>query len=144
MKKLLYAILVIEIIGAIIGFFAVALTSLITAVLVLPFILISFVPIIAIIINFENIEKLQEEVAVLRYQNSEKQRSGVVAEAPQETPPPAVDRKETARGAWECVKCGTVNKAGTTHCSNCKADYSPWTNPTTSPSAKKKLSRWVK
>ena len=35
---------------------------------------------------------------------------------------------DTAKGTWECIKCGTVNKSGTTHCDNCKAEYSSYIN----------------
>ena len=146
MKKLLYIILTIDIIASAIGFFALLLSSVITAFLVLPLILLSLVPLLAIISNLEKIEKLQEEVAILKYQQKQLQEQPHTLQntVPEDNTPPAVNRKETARGAWECVKCGTVNKEGTTHCSNCKADYSPWTNPTVSPMEKKKVSRWVK
>lgn len=146
MKKLLYVILIIDIIASIIGFFALLLSSFIVAIIALPFIILGFVPLFAIISNLEKIEKLEEDLAILKYQqiNTQAQMSAPENFPAEENTAPAVDRKETARGAWECVKCGTVNKQGTTHCSNCKADYSPWTNPTTSPSTKKKVSRWVK
>ena len=146
MKKLLYIILAIDIIASAIGFFALLLSSVVLALITLPLMLLSFVPLIAIINNFEKIEKLEEEVAILKYQQKQAQTQTAAPEnfPAEENTPPAVNRKETARGAWECVKCGTVNKEGTTHCSNCKADYSPWTNPTASPLAKKKVSRWVK
>ncbi len=145
MKKLLYVILTIDIIASIIGFFALILSTFITAIIALPFIILSPIPLIVIIRNLENIENLQEEIAILKYQQKQLQNETVTNNhVSEENTPPAVNRKETARGAWECVKCGTVNKDGTTHCSNCKADYSPWTNPTVSPGAKKKLSRWVK
>ena len=55
-----------------------------------------------------------------------------------------IRHRETARGAWECVKCDTVNKEGTDRCSNCGSDYSPFTNPTVNPYEKKKVSRWIK
>lgn len=34
--------------------------------------------------------------------------------------------KETSRHTWKCVRCQTVNKPGTSSCSNCGAHYSPW------------------
>ena len=57
---------------------------------------------------------------------------------------PELSHGEVSKAVWECVKCNTVNKAGTTNCSNCKAPYSPFINPTDNPYEKKKRSRWIK
>lgn len=143
MRNLLYILLVLQILGAITGFFALLFQSILLCLIFTPFSLLSIVPTVAIINNIDAIEDLRYSLDRMR---ADIKRSGDTqqAEKVEENKAPSVDRKESARGAWECVKCGTVNKEGTNHCINCKADYSSFTNPTVSPYAKKKVSRWIK
>lgn len=144
MRKWLYILLVIEIAASAIGFFILLLNTFWLAFIYIPLSLLGLVPIIAIIHNYDKIEDLSYELNRLKYELKNLTDSKAEEISNETLSVPAVSRKETARGAWECIKCGTVNKEGTTHCMNCKADYSPWDNPTDSPYEKKKLSRWVK
>lgn len=142
MKKILYILLVIDIISLIIGFFAILSNSIIYAVIFAVLGMIGLVPILALIHSLESIENLESEVAYLHYKIKKLEDNG--EEVIKENIPPSVNNKDTAVAPWECVKCGTVNKANTNHCANCKAPYSPFVNPTDNPYAKKKVSRWVK
>ena len=90
----------------------------------------------------DKIENLEDEVTYLY--SKLKRFEETNTELPDSTASPVTHNPDTARATWECVKCGTVNKANTDHCDNCKAPYSPYINPTSDPYAKKKVSRWVK
>ncbi len=144
MKKLLYTILVIEILATVFNFFVNLEASFILAFINLLLNILSMVPIIAIIANIDSIERLKEDLNRIRY--------NIKTLTDEINPPKKAEEKDvrvkrnvqTARGAWECVKCGTVNKEGTSSCANCKAEYSVWDNPTDSPYKTKKMSRWIK
>lgn len=145
MKKWLYILLIIDIIGMIIGCIAALLSSFIIGIIYIPLCIISILPLIAIITNIENIENLQYEVNRLKYRIKELEDGNKeITDNNDSVIFKNHEYKETARGTWECVKCGTVNKAGTDTCQNCKASYSPFINPTTDPYEKKKVSRWIK
>ena len=143
MRKLLYIHLTINIITLAIAFIMSLVASPIYAILILFLGILSLVPIFAIISCLDDIEKLKDENTMLSYRLKRIENET----QPQETVHnsyPELTHGETARAVWECVKCGTVNKAGTTQCSHCKAPYSPFINPTDDPLKKKKRSRWIK
>ncbi len=142
MKKILYILLVIDIISLVIGFFAILVNSIIYAVIFAVLGAVGLVPLLALIHCLDSIENLESEVSYLHYKIKKLEDNG--EEAIKENTPPSADNKDTAIATWKCVKCDTVNKAGTNHCSNCKAPYSPFINPTDNPYAKKKVSRWIK
>ena len=149
MKKYLYIILVIDFLSIGFVFFALLSTSLLYSVIATLLGLLGLVPIFAIISCLDNIESLQHTQNKLLYQI--KKLEDALNGASENKNPDITNEniavsinKDTARGVWECVKCGTVNKAQTDSCSNCKAPYSPWVNPTDSALSKKKRSRWVK
>ncbi len=143
MKKLLYILLTIDIISLAIGFFASLSVSLIFSVIILLLGILNLVPIIAIISNIDNIENLYDELNSMKYKLKALSDDNKPIDSENKSLP-TVGQKEKARGAWECVKCGTINKEGTDTCQNCKALYSPIINPTTNPFEKKNVSRWVK
>ena len=142
MKKLLYILLVIKILAALFAFFSILGANIGLAIVMLAIGFLEIIVIIAVIRNMDEIEELWYSLNRVRHDikviddNIEKPQG--------EKSAPSIDRREAARGAWECIKCATVNKSGTDSCSNCGAEYSVWDNPTASPNAKKKLSRWVK
>lgn len=142
MKKLLYIILTINIISLILAFFAILGSSFFYAILFGLLGILQLVPIIALISCMDNIENLQEDVSYLYYKLKHYEED--TGNIPESTSSPIANNPDTARATWKCVKCDTVNKANTNHCSNCKAPYSPFINPTDDPYAKKKISRWVK
>ncbi len=144
MRKFLYILLAINFLTLIYGFFAILGNSTLYAFIFLCLGILELIPLLAIIYCLDSIEKLQEENSMLSYRikklenNFEPQKDEIRETYPE------LNHGETARAVWECVKCGTVNKAQTSHCANCKAEYSPFINPTDNPYAKKKLSRWIK
>ncbi len=140
MKKLLNILLVVQIISAAITFFAGLSASVLLAILQLAINVLIIALTLAVIFNIDDIENLKYELTRLR-EDLKKQKE---PDNIKQNTPPSVSRTDTARGSWECVKCRTVNKAGTTHCTNCKAEYSSYINPTSNPFTKKKVSRWVK
>ncbi len=142
MKKLLYILLIINIISLILAFFMLLSYSLFYAIIFGLLGILQLIPLIAIITNMDNIEKLQDDVSYLYYKL--KRMDDANNENKDSSAPPVTKNPDTAIAPWKCVKCDTVNKANTNHCSNCKAPYSPIVNPTDNPYAKKKISRWVK
>ena len=144
MKKLLIVQLIINILALTYAFFAFLGSSVIYAFLVLGLGILSLVPIIALISCLDNIEKLTEDNIMLSYRLKKLENEVLQPDTVTDTSYPELITGETANAVWECVKCGTVNKAGTSHCLNCKAEYSPFINPTDDPNKKKKLSRWIK
>lgn len=144
-KKLLWFLLVLQGFGVVISFFALLSTNWFYAVVVLGLGILSLMPIIAILICLYRIDDLIEENYALRYKIKSLEDNVNVERELQNPTHPELDRLVDAQATWDCVKCGTVNKAGTTRCLNCKAEYSPIVNPTYYPTKKKpKVSRWVK
>ena len=144
MKKLLYTILVIEILATAFSFFVNLELSFDMAFINLLLDILSMVPIIAIIVNIDSIEQLKENLDRVRCKLKNVSDEIHPKNKEESIPVPSKKPVQIARGIWECVKCGTVNKAGTGSCINCKAEYSAWDNPTDSPYKTKKVSRWVK
>lgn len=144
MRKLLNIILVIQIIGVITEFFILLFHSVVLCIILTPISLLGIVPTIAIIKNMDDIEDLQYTLNHLRFELKQINENEKTEDSTTESLNSNIRHRETARGAWECVKCDTVNKEGTDHCSNCGSDYSPFTNPTVNPYEKKKVSRWIK
>ena len=149
MKKFLYILLVIDFLSIGFIFFALLGTSVLYSVLATLLGLLGLVPIFSLISCLDNIENLMYTQSKLLYRI--KKLEDALKNNPDIKNPTASTEniaknlnKDTARGVWECVNCGTVNKPDIDSCSNCKAPYSPWVNPTDSPFTKRKLSRWVK
>ena len=143
MKKFLVVLLILKILAAIYLLFATLAANIGLAIIITVINVLDIALVVAVIINIGEIEELWYSVNRMRYDikvlddNTPKSEDA-------EPHTPSIDRREAARGAWECVKCATVNKAGTDKCEHCGAQYSVWDNPTVSPLSKKKVSRWVK
>lgn len=142
MKKLLYILLAVKIFATLFMFFSILGSNIGVAVVMLALGVLEITVIVAVIRNMDEIEELW--YSLNRVRHDIKVIDDNIEKPHDEKSAPSIDRREAARGAWECVKCATVNKEGTDSCSNCGAEYSAWDNPTVSPNAKKKLSRWVK
>ncbi len=141
MKKLLYLLLIVKLFSVVYTFFSVLGTDLGLAIITLALGVLELALIITVIRNTDNIDRLFETVDRIKYTMSPKAKS----ETKSNSVKPHIPKKvEVARGEWDCVKCGTINKTGTSHCSNCNAEYSAWTNPTLSPYTEKKYSKWIK
>lgn len=142
MKKLLYVVIVLQIAAAIVNFMAYLSNSIVHAIVLTAVSLISVVIPIAILRNMESCENLDSQVFYLRSRINalEKAINGKGKDADEETP--TQRDGDVSFGSWKCIKCGTVNKEGSTRCEGCKAAYSLELNPTQDPNKKKKLNRW--
>lgn len=145
MKKLLYILLFLQIIGGVFSFFLLIGNNIFAAVIAGFTCILQITLTLSVIRNTEDIEQLNEETAWLRTKLKGLENIVNPYNSP-ESAVPAAYHGEAARGTWECVKCGTVNKAGTDACQSCGAAYSAEINPTSNPYAKKKprVSRFVK
>lgn len=145
MKKLLYILLFLQIISGVYLFFLFLGNNAFAAVVAVFISILQIVLTLSVIRNTEDIEQLNEETAWLRTKLKGLENIVNPYNSP-ESAVPAAYHGEAARGTWECVKCGTVNKAGTDACQSCGAAYSAAINPTSNPLAKKKprISRFVK
>ena len=146
MKKLLYILLFLQIISGVFIFFMLIGSDAFTAAVLAGFSsLLQIALTFSVICNTEGVEQLSEETTWLR-QKLKRLEEAVNPYNSPKSAVPAAYHGEVARGTWECVKCGTVNKAGTDTCQSCGAAYSAEINPTSNPYAKKKprVSRFVK
>lgn len=145
MKKLLYILLFLQIISGVYLFFLFLGNNAFAAVVAGFISILQIVLTLSVIRNTDETERLSEETFWLRTKLKELENVVNSYNSP-ESAVPAAYHGEAARGTWECVKCGTVNKAGTDICQSCGAAYSAEINPTSNPFAKKKprVSRFVK
>lgn len=143
MKKCLFILLIVNILSIAFGFFTILGVSVIYAIIFLSIGILQLVPIIAIISCLDNIEDLQYQNSKL-FSKLKKLEEEMFGKQNSDEYITAVAKGDVAKATWECIKCGTVNKPNTSYCSNCKAPYSPFINPTDNPNAKKKISRWIK
>ena len=141
MKKLLYVLLVIDIVALAICFIILLPASVLLAIFYLAMGVLGLIPTIAIIRCLDDIELMQDNISHLY--NKLHKLEGINQNETSENPEPAARHGEEAKLTWQCVKCGTVNKAGTTNCSYCNNEFSPVLNQTFH-SNPKALSRWVK
>ena len=145
MKKLLYILLFLQIISGVYLFFLFLGNNAFAAVVAGFISILQIVLTLSVLRNTDETERLSEETFWLRTKLKELEDVVNPYNSP-ESAVPAAYHGEAARGTWECVKCGTVNKAGTDVCQSCGAAYSAEINPTSNPFAKKKprVSRFVK
>ena len=145
MRKLLYILLFLQIISGVYLFFLFLGNNAFAAVVAGFISILQIVLTLSVMRNTDETERLSEETFWLRTKLKELEDVVNPYNSP-ESAVPAAYHGEAARGTWECVKCGTVNKAGTDACQNCGAAYSAEINPTSNPFAKKKprISRFVK
>ena len=145
MKKLLYILIFLQIISGVYLFFLFLGNNAFAAVVAGFISILQMILTLSVIRNTDETERLSEETFWLRTKLKELEDVVNPYNSP-ESAVPAAYHGEAARGTWECVKCGTVNKAGTDVCQSCGAAYSAEINPTSNPYAKKKprVSRFVK
>ncbi len=140
MKKILYLYLGLELSAAIVALLLSLNSSFILALVSFLAALVGVIIPLAVIKNLDNIEEMQTELFRLRHHIT--QIENVLEGKAEQEGEPLSFEEEFAGGTWQCVKCGSVNKEGTSHCSNCKAAYDSYVNPTSDPNKKKKLNRW--
>ena len=140
MKKILYLYLGLELAAAILTLLLTLSSSFILALVSFLISLVGIIIPLAVIKNLDNIDEMQTELFRLRHHITQIEK--VLEGKAEDEGEPISFEEEFAGGTWECVKCGTVNKEGTAYCSNCKAAYDSYVNPTADPKKKKKLNRW--
>ena len=141
MKILLKILLVLQIISAVIVFFATMTSSIILSILTLFGAILEIALTVAVIYCLDNIEDLSSDFYYLQRKVKELENGIDPIKAAHHTP--AVNHSEESKKTWKCIKCETVNKAGTTHCEKCGAEYSSIVNPTYD-SNPEKMSRFLK
>ena len=144
MKVLLYILLVLQILASCTLFLVLIAQSFLLALLYLFIGALQVVLTLAVIGNMDSAEVLHFEVSRLRDAVRELQVAAEKENPEAELAYPAENPAELAQNVWECVKCGTVNKAETTRCAHCGAAYAASVKPTDDPLVKRELSRWVK
>ncbi len=142
MKKILYIMLIVDILSTAIGFIALLPYSILLAILFLVLGIIGLVPLLALIRCLEDIEDLYGEINYL-YGKVRKLEDRAGEPEKDEHNDVTARYEHTSKMTWKCVKCGTVNKAGSNHCENCNCEFSPDINPTYENNPKA-VSRWVK
>ncbi len=143
MQVLLYILLALQLLSGVLAFFLFVTNVWYLAIIFLVVALLQSVLILVVIDNKNRVRYLEfyTDNIISKLKKLESP-SNISENAPA---PPINQNPNVAIGTWECIKCGTVNKIGTTNCSNCKADYIPEINPTSNPNDKKKrISRWIK
>ncbi len=128
MKIALVALAVLNIVVGLVGCIVSLGSSIFVSILCLAGGAMGSVPYFALIYVLEGIDDLRESQQDVQ---SKLRRLLDAAEAPSEhdvsgSGPAQPFSKETSRHTWKCVRCQTVNKPGTSSCSNCGAHYSPW------------------
>ncbi|MBQ5840930.1 MAG: zinc finger Ran-binding domain-containing family 2 protein [Clostridia bacterium] len=141
MSILLVILLVMQVVVGSLSFIVLLGQSILIALLYLFLTVLQIALTAAVLSHHGQLEEHRYELERLRYAVRELQK-GAETEMPSEYP--AESPAELARNTWECVKCGTVNKAQTTRCTHCGAAYSASINPTDDPAIKREISRWIK
>jgi hypothetical protein len=127
LKKILIVLAILNILIGILGFFTLLGTNIIYALISLGGGIIGSVPYFALVGAMEDIEVLHEEQQKLKGQLHKITDQIDDQTQSDKTLPPSPN--EISRRVWECVKCKTINKDGTSCCSHCGAKYSSWINP---------------
>lgn len=141
MKKLLTVLLVLQIISVALIFLVTLAVSIFSALVSLIAGILQIVLTYSVIYCLDNIDDLNSTVRLVHNKlftlNNELNPIKIAYQSP------PVNVGEKSENSWQCVKCGTVNKEGTSHCENCGTEYSPSVNPTFTPNPKK-ISRFLK
>ena len=122
MKKVLYGIIVFDIIIAILSFFMLLANNIILACFSLVGSAISLVPLFLLIQCSDRIDDLETDLDTLR----QKFRAHEKSEGTEQGKPIFHDAplpKMTSQKRWICQKCQNINKPGTAVCDSCGAYY---------------------
>lgn len=126
MKKLILVLGFLFLGLGVIGFFYGISTEPVNALLCLGLFGLFSVPCFALVGTMDRVGRQEEWLRELQeklHRLEESQPESTAPAAPQQT---AVPYRAEARHPWDCVRCGTVNKAGTTACAHCGAAYDEW------------------
>lgn len=85
--------------------------------------LVLTVPLVALVLVMDEVEQLRVKVGELECENGRLERQFSLPGAEEKRTPPTAVRGRKAMLDWICAKCGSVNKANTTNCSECGSAY---------------------
>ncbi len=139
MKKLIYILIVIDIVSISIGFFMLISSSVFYSLLFVSFGILNIVPLFAIVSCLDSCERNTYDISYLytKLKKLEKTAEEVIPAYSV-----AVKHNDSPKKSWKCLKCDTVNKPEDNVCTNCKTEYS-YLNTTYDNNPKRK-SRFVK
>ncbi len=126
MKKVLYGIIVLDVLAAVVSFFVLLGSNVIMACLALIGAAVSLVPLILLLQCIDRIEGLEIRLDTLQQKLRAQERTANESE-PEETSASTYDAplpKMTSSSRWVCSKCQSINKSGTAVCDSCGAHYS--------------------
>lgn len=124
MKKLILVLGFLFLGIGVIGFFYSVGAEPVNALLWLGLFGLFAVPCFALVGTMERVEEQEEQLRRLQERLHRLEEPPPAESA--ELPPPSPYKAE-APHPWDCARCGTVNKAGTTACAQCGALYDEWT-----------------
>ena len=142
MKKILYGIIVWDILIGIFLFFALLADHLLLACLSLVSSAIGLVPLILLVQCLERIEDLEINLDALqqKLRAHEKTENGADPEQKNRVFHDSEQPKIEASKRWICQKCQSINKPGSSVCESCGAHYTCYQeSPTEAPLTKWKL-----
>lgn len=125
MKKILYGIIVWDILIGIYMFFALLAEHMLLACLSLVSSAVGLVPLIVLVQCLDRIEDLKIDLDTLqqRFRAQERAETGVDPERKNQVFHDPEQPKIEARKRWICQKCQSINKPGTSVCESCGAHY---------------------
>ncbi len=125
MKKILYGIVIFDIIIGIFSFFTLLANSIVLACLSLVGSMASLVPLFLLIQCLDRIDNLQIDLDTLRqkFRVHEKAENGVDPEQENQNFRDVELPKMESQKRWICPKCQNINKPGTATCDSCGANY---------------------
>ncbi len=129
MKKLILVLGFLFLGLGVVGFFYGISTEPVNALLCLGLFGLFAVPCFALVGTMDRVDRQEEQLRELqeKLHRLEETRPAPATPAAADEPQRAVPAyKPEARHPWDCVRCGTVNKAGTTACAHCGAAYDEW------------------
>lgn len=126
MQAAIVVIIILQIIADVIVVLSLLGQNFLLALLSLALAVLSLVPLFALLRCLGDISDLHAEIYSLKNQlhRLEKEWNAPLSDTEQFQPSPEPQQKMTANQRWSCVKCGTVNRAGTEVCENCGSGYS--------------------
>ncbi len=141
MKILLYILMVIQVISTVVIFFTTFTESFLISVIALFSGILEITLTLAVTICLNEIDNLKADCSFLQKKLHNIEEQNNPTKVAYQTP--ANNYGEESKKPWKCVKCDTVNKAGTKYCENCNCEFSSWVNPTYD-SNPAKMSRFLK
>ncbi len=140
MKILLFILLALQAISTVIVFISFLPISIFTAIICLLLGILQAVLTLAVISDLSDIENIKADMSLVFSKLYKLEESINPVDVSYDTP--SANEGITSEKSWKCIKCGTINKSGSSRCSNCNDSFS-YLNPTYDPNPSK-MSRFLK